>query len=155
MMRGQVLNFIGRPEHGLAEVELAIRHNPHHPDWYLLGIARAHHMLGNYAQAIPPAERLVTAAPDLAGARLLLIASYVGVGRTDAAQAEMATCLARHPDLTSGQVATIVPFQHEADLARLPGFAAPSRPAGVTIAAVLRAKLAIGRLSAVARKSGP
>ncbi|MEE8505368.1 MAG: adenylate/guanylate cyclase domain-containing protein, partial [Kiloniellales bacterium] len=28
-MRGMVLNFLGRPDEGLREVELAIRHNPH------------------------------------------------------------------------------------------------------------------------------
>ena len=33
-------------------------------------------------------------------------------------QAEMTACLERHPELTVGQVAKIVPFQREADLTR-------------------------------------
>jgi adenylate cyclase len=35
------LNYLGRPEEALADVELAIRLNPHHPDWYLVASARA------------------------------------------------------------------------------------------------------------------
>ena len=118
MMRGQVLNFLGRPEEGLVEAQLAMRHNPHYPHWYLLGITRAYYMLGRFEEAIPLAERLVTATPDVAVARLGLIAIYVASGRAAVAQAEMATCLAHHPDLTAGKVAKIIPFQQEADLAR-------------------------------------
>jgi adenylate cyclase len=65
-MRGMVLNFLGRPEEGLKDIELAIRHNPHHPDWYLIGIGRANYMLGRYEEAIPHIERLVAATPELA-----------------------------------------------------------------------------------------
>ena len=118
MMRGQVLNFLGRPEEGLAEAQLAIRHNPHYPNWYLLGICRANYMLGRHEEAIPLAERLVTTTPDMAVGRMLLIANYVAAGRVEAAQAEMTACLERHPELTAGQVAKIVPFQREADLTR-------------------------------------
>ena len=75
-------------------------------------------MLGRHEEAIPLAERLVTATPDMALGRILLIANYVAVGRVAAVQTEMAACLERHPDLTSGQVAKIVPFQREADLTR-------------------------------------
>ena len=35
-VRALVLNYMGRPEEGLADIELALRLNPHHPDWYLL-----------------------------------------------------------------------------------------------------------------------
>jgi adenylate cyclase len=118
MMRGQVLNLLGRPEEGLAEIELAIRHNPHYPSWYLQGICRAYYLLGRYEEAIPLAERLVTAAPDMALGRLLLIVIYVASGRIEAARAEMKTCLEYHPDLTAGKVAKIVPLQRETDLAR-------------------------------------
>jgi len=118
MMRGMVLNFVGRPEEGLGEIQLAIRHNPHYPNWYLQGICRAYYMLERHEEAIPFAERLVTVAPDMALGRFLLIANYVAVGRIEAAQAEMAECLKHHSDLTTGKVAKIVPFQEKADLDR-------------------------------------
>jgi adenylate cyclase len=117
-MRGMVLNFLGRPEEGLKDIELAIRHNPHHPDWYLIGIGRANYMLGRYEEAIPHIERLVAATPELAVGRLLLVAVYVGSGRLDAARAEVSAYLEINPGLTIGQVRMIVPFQKEEDLER-------------------------------------
>jgi adenylate cyclase len=117
-MRGMVLNFLGRPDEGLKDIELAIRHNPHHPDWYLIGIGRAYYMLGRYEEAIPHIERLVAATPELAVGRLLLVAVYVGSGRLDAARAEVSAYLKISPGLTIGQVRMIVPFQKEEDLDR-------------------------------------
>jgi adenylate cyclase len=117
-MRGMVLNFLGRPEEGLKDIELAIRHNPHHPDWYLIGIGRAYYMLGRYEEAVPLIERLVAATPELAVGRLLLVAVYVGSGRLDAARAEVSAYLEINPGLTIGQVRMIVPFQKEEDLER-------------------------------------
>jgi adenylate cyclase len=106
------------PEEGLKDIELAIRHNPHHPDWYLIGIGRAYYMLGRYEEAIPHIERLVAATPELAVGRLLLVAVYVGSGRLDAARAEVSAYLKINPGLTIGQVRMIVPFQKEEDLER-------------------------------------
>ena len=117
-MRGMVLNFLGRPDEGLREVELAIRHNPHHPDWYLIGIGRAYYMLGRYQEAIPHIERLVAATPELAIGRLLLVAVYAASGRLDAARAEVSAYLKINPGLTIGQVGMMVPFQKEEDLER-------------------------------------
>jgi len=115
-MRGMVLNFLGRPEEGLQEIETAIQHNPHHPDWYLIGIGRAYYMLGRYEDAIPHVERIVTAMPELAVGRLMLMALYAASGRLDAARAEVSAHLKINPSLTIGQVRMIVPFQKEEDL---------------------------------------
>ena len=117
-MRGMVLNFLGRPEEGLKDIELAIRHNPHHPDWYLVGIGRAYYMLGRYEEAIPHIERLVAATPELAVGRLLLMALYAASGRLDAARAEVSAYSKINSGLTIGQVRLIVPFQKEEDLDR-------------------------------------
>ncbi len=117
-MRGTVLNFLGRPEEGLHDIELAIRHNPHHPDWYLMGAGRAYYMLDRYEDAIPLLERLVTAKPDLATGRLSLVAVYAASGRLDAARAELSAYLRNNPTLTIGQVRRIVPYQKDEDLER-------------------------------------
>jgi adenylate cyclase len=117
-LRGMLLNFLGRPKEGLQEIELAMRHNPHYPDWYLIGIGRAYYMLGRYEEAIPHLERLVAAAPELATGRLQLTVVYAASGRLEAAQAEMSAYLNINPALTIELVRTIVPFAKEGDLER-------------------------------------
>ena len=118
MMRGQVLNLSGQPKEGLAECLLAMRHNPHYPTWYLQGISRAYFMLGRQEDAIPFAERLVTAAPDMALGRLLLVANYAAAGHVEAARSEMSACSERYPELTTARVATGTILQKQADLER-------------------------------------
>ncbi len=117
-MRGMVLNFLGRPAEGLQDIETAIRHNPHHPDWYLIAIGRSYYMLGRYEDAIPHVERLVEATPELAIGRLMLVAVYAASGRLDAARAEVSAYLKINPTLTIVQVRKIVPFQNQEDLER-------------------------------------
>jgi adenylate cyclase len=95
-----------------------MRHNPHHPDWYLIGVGRTYYMLGRYEEAIPYLERLVTARPELAIGRLLLVAVYAASGRLDAARAEVSAYLRINPTMTIGKVRMIVPFQKEEDLER-------------------------------------
>ena len=115
-VRGTVLNFLGRPEEGLREVELAIRHNPHHPDWYLMGAGRAYYMLGRYEDAIPTLERLTTALPELTTGRLLLAAVYAAADRQAEAEAEVSSVLKDNPTLTLAYTRATVPFQKQEDL---------------------------------------
>ena len=117
-MRGMVLNFLGRPAEGLQEIETAIRHNPHHPDWYLIAIGRSYYMLGRYEDSIPHLERLVAATPELAVGRLLLVVVYTASGRLDAARAEISAYLKINPAVTIAQVRTMVPFQNQEELER-------------------------------------
>jgi adenylate cyclase len=127
-MRGTVLNFLGRPEEGLREVELAIRHNPHHPDWYLLGAGRAYYMLGRYEDAIPTLERLATAMPELTTGRLLLAAVYAAADRQAESEAEVSSVLKDNHTLTLAYMRATVPFQKQEDLDR---YLDPLRQAGL------------------------
>jgi adenylate cyclase len=117
-IRGTVFNFLGRPEEGLVELELAMRHNPHYPDWYLTPIGRAYYLLGRYDEGIPFLDRLVNVNPEFIPARGLLAASYMAIGRTEDAQAQVAALLQSNPALTSTQLRTMVPFSNEEDLDR-------------------------------------
>jgi adenylate cyclase len=117
-MRGIALNYLGRPKEGLREVELAIRHNPHHPDWYLMGSGRAYYMLGRYEEAMPILERATTALPDLTIGRLLLAAVYVAAGRQAQGEAEIASIRTESPSVTLAYVRTTVLFQKDEDLER-------------------------------------
>ncbi|MDH3688151.1 MAG: tetratricopeptide repeat protein [Gammaproteobacteria bacterium] len=117
-VRGTVLNFLGRPEEGLAELELAMRHNPHYPDWYLTPVGRAYYLLGRYDEGIPYLERLVNVSPEFVPSRAILAASYMAVGRSEDARAQVTELLQVNPTLTSAQLRTMVPFSKEEDLDR-------------------------------------
>jgi adenylate cyclase len=117
-IRAMVLNFLGHPEEALEEMERAVRLNPHHPDWYLIGLGRIHYMLGRHEDTIPPLQRLVDNAPDLAFGRLSLAANYLAVGRLEDGRAEIAAVLEASPSLTVAQVGAIVPFARQEDLDR-------------------------------------
>jgi adenylate cyclase len=120
-LRGVALNYVGRPEDGLREVELAIRHNPYHPDWYLLGAGRAYYFLGRYEDAIHALERVKTALPELTTGRLMLAATYVAADRQAQAEAEVASILEDNPTVTLAYVRAMVPFQKEEDMERYLG----------------------------------
>ena len=117
-VRGTVLNFVGRPEEGLAELELAMRHNPHYPDWYLTPIGRAYYLLGRYDEGIPYLERLVNVNPEFVPPRATLAASYMAAGRSEDASAEVRGLLQLNPTLNGTQLRTMVPFSKEEDLDR-------------------------------------
>ena len=117
-IRGAVLSLLGRPEEGLAEVKLAMRHNPHHPDWYLTALGRAYFLLGRYDDAIPELERLVNVNPELVHGRALLACNYMALGRSDEARAEVAAIMQTTPNLTLTQLRTIMPLGREEDLDR-------------------------------------
>jgi adenylate cyclase len=112
-LRGQALNFLDRPKEGLEEMELAVRHNPHHPDWYLLGFCRAYYVLGRHDEAAPYLERLTGARPEYVAARLAAAANNVALGRVDEARAEVERILEAKPNLTLTHVRALVPYKNE------------------------------------------
>jgi adenylate cyclase len=112
-LRGTVLNMFDRPEEGLVEIELAVRHNPHHPDWYLLGIGRAYYLLGRHDEAILPLNRLAEASPNMATGCLMLAANLVALGRDEQAREHVATLLKTYPGLTLNQARSMTPFSRD------------------------------------------
>ncbi len=120
-VRGTVLNFLGRPEEGLVELELAMRHNPHYPDWYLTPIGRVYYLLGRYDEGLPYLARLVDVNPEFIPPRAILAASYMAAGRSEDARAQVTKLLQQNPTLTSTQLRTMVPFSKEEDLDRYLG----------------------------------
>jgi tetratricopeptide (TPR) repeat protein len=110
-LRGMVLNFLGRPEEALPDLQKAFRHNPHHPDWYLSGLGRTHYMLGRPDEAIPLLEEFTRGKPDAAHGRLLLAATYVTAGRLEDARDELASYLEINPTMTIQYAAAISPMQ--------------------------------------------
>ena len=110
-MRAMILNFTGDPEQALQEASLAIRHNPSHPDWYLIGPGRALFILERYQEALPYLERLVNAGDDIPTWRAVLAATYMGLGREAEARAEISKAVEFEPDLSITGILSITPFK--------------------------------------------
>jgi len=112
-LRGTVLNLFDRPDEGLAELELAVRHNPHHPNWYLLGIARSYYLLDRYDEAVLYIDRLTEASPEFATGRLLSAAILVAKGRGEEAREEVSALIKTYPDLSLEQVVEMTPLSRK------------------------------------------
>jgi len=121
-VRAIILNFAGEPEEALEEALLAIRHNPNHPYWYLIGPGRALFMLKRYQEAIPHLEKLVNAGEDIATWRSLSAATYMALGRETEARAEMARVIELMPDLTIAKILSLVPMKDQEVENRYAGF---------------------------------
>jgi adenylate cyclase len=110
-MRAIILNFTGNAEEALQEAGLAIRHNPSHPDWYLIGPGRALFILERYQEGLPYLEKLVNAGEDIPTWRVLLGATYMGLGRQAEAKAEISKAVELEPDLSITGILSITPFK--------------------------------------------
>ena len=110
-MRAIILNFTGNPEQALQEASLAIRHNPSHPDWYLIGPGRALFILERNQEALPYLERLVNAGDDIPTWRSLLAATYMALGREAEAKTEISKAVGLEPDLSIAGILSITPFK--------------------------------------------
>ena len=110
-MRAIILNYTGNPEEGLKEVELAIRHNPNHPYWYLIGAGRALFLLERYDEALPYLERLINAGEDISSWRSLLAATYMGLGRQQEAREEITKAIEADLNLTITELLSLLPMK--------------------------------------------
>jgi adenylate cyclase len=110
-MRAIILNYAGNPEEALREVTLAIRHNPSHPDWYLIGPGRALFMLERYQEALPYLERLVNAGDDIPTWRAQLAATYMALGRELEAKGEINRAIEFMPNLSITEILSVTPFK--------------------------------------------
>ena len=112
-VRAVILNFAGDPEEALEEALLAMRHNPNHPNWYLIGPGRALFMLERYQEAVPYLEKLVNAGDEIAAWRSLLAATYMALGREAEAKAEVTSALELMPDLSITSILLLIPMKDQ------------------------------------------
>ena len=89
---------------------LAMRHNPHHPNWYLPAIGRSYCLLKRYQEAIPYLERCVNLSPEFTTGRAQLAVNYVAAGRLDEARTQVAALLKASPSLTLAQMGKMAPL---------------------------------------------
>jgi len=108
---GGCLNFMGRPQEGLVELEAAVRLNPHHPPWYYQLLGRSYLMLGRHREAVDVLQRTIDLTPEYAIGRALLAATYVAMDRLEDAHSEVAKIRDMSPDFTLAHAAKVVPYQ--------------------------------------------
>ncbi len=105
------LTCSGRTEEALAELDIAIRLNPHQPAYYLMMLGRTHFVLGDYETAIAPLERAVNVSPGFTPARTTLAACYSATGRIEEARKLIGKLLSDVPSLTLAFVHNVTPFK--------------------------------------------
>ncbi len=92
-----ILVHTGRAEDGVAQSKLAMRINPHYPDWYLWNLGWAQYFTGEYEEALASLKRMSNP-PN--GARTDLAAVLVRLGRIEEARAVIAAFREQEPDVT-------------------------------------------------------
>lgn len=115
-LRAMAMGYLGRPEEALTDIEMAMRLNPHHPDWYYYASAQGHYLLGSYEAALTELRKLEDAGTEFLPTYLLMIASSTAAGRSKDASEVLSSLLTRHPGFTIGDVPAIVPFKEKAHL---------------------------------------
>ena len=99
-----LLVVTGRAEDGVAQIKLAMRINPHYPDWYLWNLGMAQYFASEYEEALAALKRMSNP-PN--SARRTLAAVLVRLGRVEEARTVIAAFREQAPDFT---VATMENF---------------------------------------------
>jgi adenylate cyclase len=110
---GWTLSYAGRTEEGVAQIEKAMRLNPHYPGWYLWNLAWAYFIERRYADA---ARTLEQRNPKSNFTYLLLAASYRQSGNEEAAERAMARFREREPGYSVALAGRTEPFKDRQDL---------------------------------------
>jgi tetratricopeptide (TPR) repeat protein len=91
--------YQGRYEEAIDLMKMAMRLNPHHPDWYYWNLADAQADSGRYEDALISINKLSDLRQKQPARRTLALI-YVKLGRLDEARAVMAEYLKDNPDFT-------------------------------------------------------
>ena len=104
------LTFSGHTDDALAELDIAMRLNPHHPSFYLMMLGRTHFARADYRAAIGPLERAISVSPGFTPARTALTACYVATGRIDEARVLITETRTEVPQLSLAFAHAMTPF---------------------------------------------
>jgi TolB-like protein/class 3 adenylate cyclase len=94
------LNWSGKPTEAIDISEKAMRRDPRNSDFHLLPIGVAYYILGRPAEAVPLLRRFIDSYPGFVGARVILTASDVELGRTQEAHLEATNLMRMSPDFS-------------------------------------------------------
>lgn len=110
-----ILVHTGRAEDGVVQSKLAMRINPHYPDWYLWNLGWAQYFTGEYEEALASLKRMSNL-PN--GARTILAAVLVRLGRIEEARAVIAAFREQEPDFTLATMEQRHTFQNRTYIER-------------------------------------
>ncbi len=88
-MLSNVLNFVGRPEEALGQIEQAMRLNPHFPYWYYHVLGNSQFLLTRYEAAAENFQKATERNPNVPWPRRALISVYGHLGQIDDAEWEI------------------------------------------------------------------
>jgi tetratricopeptide (TPR) repeat protein len=103
-----MLIYDGRPQEALSQMEIAKSHNPKPPAYYHYHIGQAYYVLGvmdversHFATAIGHLQKALEMSKNFRSARAYLVAVYIELGQTGAAENEMKILqsMGRHSEL--------------------------------------------------------
>ena len=111
----ELLVQIGKAEDGIAQIKLAMRINPHYPDWYLWNLGWAQYFAGDYEEAFVSLKRMSNPPNSV---RRTLAAVLVRLGRVEEARAVIAAFREQEPDFTLATMEQRYAFQNRTYLER-------------------------------------
>ncbi|MCH9045940.1 MAG: tetratricopeptide repeat protein, partial [SAR324 cluster bacterium] len=91
------LMHTGRLDEALVQIDRAIRLNPAPPTWYLVVFGDVYRRMGRFDEAISAFRKIPGQDRESFNARLLLIATFVDVGREKKARDEVAELMRLYP----------------------------------------------------------
>ena len=109
-------NHIGQAEESIRLIEKAIRLNPYYSWDYLYNLGWAHYTLGDYEKAAEFLRKALERNGNARPARLLLAASYAGLGRLGDAQWEIDEVLSQNPTTSISFLVEKIPFANEENM---------------------------------------
>ena len=112
------LNYMGRPEEGLAAIKIALRLNPRTPVLYLFAQGMALFQLERYEDAAAVLQKLINRNPGFLRGHLLLAAAYGQLGRNEDANWAVQEVLTLLPEMTISARRKVLPYNIEADMNR-------------------------------------
>jgi tetratricopeptide (TPR) repeat protein len=98
-MLSELMTLSGRPTEALADIQKALRLNPHPPGWYYWFLGQAQYLDRQYDRAVQSLRREETYRTP---SRRILAASLAQLGRLDEARREAAMFMARNHPSRSG-----------------------------------------------------
>lgn len=96
LIRGYVVSYLGDPAAGVAQLNDALRYDPHTPYYFYEQCAEANYMLRDYERAIEIYNRWQNPPAHM---HILLAVNYAQSGQMDKANAAMAAFGEKHPEI--------------------------------------------------------
>ncbi len=108
----EAYTFNGEPKKGIESVQLAMRLNPHCPEWYLWHLGFAFYAAGQYCETIETLQKV----SDIVEPSRVLAAALAMVGRIDEAQVVGREFMLAFPDFSIESWARTQAFKHSHEL---------------------------------------